>query len=404
MPQGKGALLRVLQQFEAVFRTAPAAAAFVMPFTTYGVERAPNRQQNNTVNQSALGNKSDKGDPTVAGPIASILELRSVGRWLKGALGAPVTGKAVTSQPVNVTGLTVHYASADCTAGNGTLTYTAIGTTITWTPQGGAAGAPVNIGAGGNFTLLGGGGGKSVRITVVAASLPVGDQIDAAIVVSATLKAHAFPINAAVRPSMLLEAQSSDLVKYYRTLGAMVNTLGWDVLNNDQNLSLGIIAAVEVEPVPGAAFDANPTAYGWVRACSGRGRINDGATGLGTIVSGNIQLNNNMTPYQCADGLEGAGFIDNGELMIGGSIRSVFDGAGAYALARAGTSTRIRMESGVLVGADEFKLVLDALDAELTEKAPPREGKSGLFVEQDWKLHLGTYAPELYLVNDVAAY
>ena len=48
--------------------------------------------------------------------------------------------------------------------------------------------------------------------------------------------------------------------------------------------------------------------------------------------------------------------------------------------------------------------VLDALNVELTESAPPKEGKSGLFVTNAWRIHHGTHAPEIYLVNDVVAY
>ena len=73
------------------------------------------------------------------------------------------------------------------------------------------------------------------------------------------------------------------------------------------------------------------------------------------------------------------------------------------ALARAGTSTRLRLESAALNGADTFKLVLDAPTVELTENAPAKTGKSGLFADLQWAVHKGT-DPEIYLVNDVASY
>lgn len=401
MAQARGALTRLLLQLETTYRTAPSAAAVVMPFTSWDVKRTPNRQQNNTVNQSALRNKSDAGDAVVGGSFESILELRTIGYWLKLLLGAPTTGKAVTSQPANVTGVTVQYASSDCTSGNGTLTYTSSGTTLSWTPQGGTAGTAVNVGAGGNFTLQGGGGGKSIRVTVVAGSLPVGNQTDTTIAVSSTLKAHAFPIDTTLRPSALTEAQHSDISKYYRVLGLKLGQLGWDVLANEQNIRGTVMAATETEQ--GSAFDSNPTILSAVRACSGKGVISDNSTGLGTVVGGSVDINNNMTGYACADGLEGYGFIDNGELAISGSIRTVFDGASAYALARAGTSTRLRLESAALNGADTFKLVLDAPTVELTENAPAKTGKSGLFADLQWAVHKGT-DPEIYLVNDVASY
>lgn len=401
MAQARGALVRLLMQKESTYRTAPAAAAVVMPFTNWDVKRTPNRQANNTVNQSPFREKTSPGDPVVGGSFESILELRTIGYWLQLLLGAPTTGKAVTTQPVNVTGVTVQYAGSDCTSGAGTLTYVSSGTTLAWTPASGTIGTAVDVSAGGHFTLQGGGGGKTLRVTVTAGALPVGNQNDATINVSATLKAHAFPINTTLRPSALTEAQHSDLGKYYRVLGLKLGELGWDVLGNEQNIRGSVMAAVETEEV--AVFDANPTVLTAVRACAGKGVISDNSTGLGTIVGGSVGINNNLTGYPCADGLEGYGAIDNGELTIGGSIRAMFDAGGAYALARDGTSTRMRIESAAVSGADTFKLVIDAPTVELGENAPAKTGKSGLFADLNWSVHKGT-DPEIFLVNDVAAY
>ncbi len=403
MPFGRGALVRLLFQRELVYRTPPAAAAKVLPHTSWGVERDARRQANATVNGSRLASKTDAGDPVVGGPFSSILDLRSIGNWLMLAFGVPTAGKAVTKQPTNVTGVTVHYASGDCTAGDGTLAYVAAATTLAWNAQGALAGAAVDVSAGGNFTLESQGGGKSIRITVVADLLPVGNQNDADIAVSNTLKAHSFLVTTDELPSALFEAQHSDLAKYYRTVGAKLGSLSLgDLLANEQNISGQLIAAAETEEV--AAFDANPTAYAAVRACAGKGRVNDGAAGLGKVIEATCEINENLAGYPEADGLDGYGCIDEGELMISGQIRTKFDSAGAYALARAGTSTRLHLESGAVVGADIFKLVIDALNVELTEKAPPKEGKSGLFVTNGWRVHYGTYVPEIYLINDVAAY
>ena len=398
----RGALHRVILNAESAFRTPAAAAAFVMPFTSWDVKRAPNRQANNAFNQSPLAEKTDAGDPTVSGSFSAIFELRTIGRLLKLALGAPTTGKAVTKQPTNVTGVTIHYGSSDNANGNGTIAFVASGSTLSWKTNAGTTGATVDVSAGGNFTLESGGGGKSIRVTVVAASLPGTDQTDTDIAVSSTLKAHAFPVNTSARPSALFESQHSDLSKYYRVTGAKVGRLGWNVLDNEQNVTGEIVAGAETEE--SSAFDANPTSVTWVRACAGKGQISDGSTGLGTVVGGSLEINNNLQPYMAADGLEGAGCIDEGELMIGGSMKTVWDSQGAYAKARAGTSTRLRLESAGISGSDTFRLVIDGLYAELTENAPAKQGKSGLFADVGWKFHRGLYVPEIYLVNDVASY
>lgn len=403
MPQARRA--QGLLQFEVAFRTAPAPAARVFPFSRFDVARDPRRQANPTIKATPLAEKSDKGDPTASGAIASIFDLRSVGNWLKGLLGDPTVGKAVTTQPVNVTGVTVNYASADCPVGNGTLTYTFGTTSITWTPNGGAAGAPVDISAGGVFVVEGGGGGKSLNISVTAAALPGNNQNDANINVHATLKAHAFPFNLSDRPSLLIERGELDLAKFYRFLGCKVNTLSWDVLENEQNVNVGIIPAVEVDPVPGAVFDANPTSYAPVRACSGGGRVWDGSgTGLGTLTACTVAFDNQMTPYPAADGLEGYGVIDEGDIMLSGALRAVFENNKAYDLARAGTSTRMRLQSTALAGADTFGVYIDMPSVELVERMPPREGKSGLFADLTWRAHGGAHMPVIVLVNDIAAF
>ncbi len=260
----------------------PGAKGKVLPFTNWGLERSANRQANATLNGTRLPAKTDQGDPTLAGPFSSILDLRTIGYWLALALGVPTVRKAVSTQPVNVTGVTVQHANAACAAGNGTLSYTAAGTTATWTPNGGAAGAAVNIGAGGNFTLQGGAANSDVRISVVAASLPVGNVNDANISVHATLKAHSFPLNVAALPSGLFEMQHGDLAapKYYRSTGIKVGDIGSDVFANDQSINGTLIGAEETEQV--AVFDGAPTQVQWARACAGRGRLSDGAAGLGT--------------------------------------------------------------------------------------------------------------------------
>src|SRR5262245_38005857 len=111
-------------QFETSYRTPGSAAAKIIPFSTLDGMRDARRQQNNTGSSRPLGNKTDRGDPTYGGSFQSIFELRAMGFFLKALLGNPTTGKAVTTQPVNVTGVSVNYAQSACATGNGTLTYT----------------------------------------------------------------------------------------------------------------------------------------------------------------------------------------------------------------------------------------------------------------------------------------
>ncbi len=404
--QAKGALMQLLLQRESTFRTLPGApAAFRMPFTRYGVGRDPRKQKDPSINSSPLPGKSGAGDAIVEGPITSIFDLRSIGHWLALLLGVPTAHKAVTKQPTNVTGVTIHYTQAATPAGNGTLAYTAVGTTLTWTAQGETAGAPVNVSAGGRFTIPSGSANHGLVVEVAAASLPVGNQSDADIAVSATLKAHAFPFNLTDRPTALLELGHTDTGKYYRTLGAFVNTLAYDLTALEQNIEMGIIAGAETEE--NAAWDAAPTAYESVRAAGAGGSISNGYdASLGTIVEGKLNFSNNAKGMSVADNREGHGLIDQGEITLGGSLKAVFDSASAYALARASTSTRMRLGSQAASGANTFALYWDLPNAEFIEKTVPKEGKSGIFVDLEWAAHRDTAGnlPLVTLINDVASY
>lgn len=406
MAQARGAAASLDLQRESVFRTAPGSpATFRMPFTRWNVGRDPRRQDNNTVANSALPAKRDKGDPMIAGDFDSILDLRSIGQWLALALGVPAANKAVTKQPTNVTGVTIHYAEASAATGNGTLAFTLSGTTLTWTAQGDTAGTPVDISAGGEFLIGSNTASSGIYVTVDASAIPAGDQTDADIAVSGTLLAHAFPVNLTDRPSALLELGFSDITKYQRILGAKLNRLSWDVMNNDQNLQGEIIAAADVDPWPTSAFDSTPTSYEYFRACSCKGIISDGASGLGQIVGGTVQLDNQMTGYELAEGAEGYGLIDQGDLMLSGTLRAVFDGASAWLAARNHTSTRLRITSAATIGANTFSLNLDIPAAELEEARVPVEGKTGLFVDLNWRAHQsGSRVPVITLENDVASF
>ncbi len=403
----KNAVVQALLQFESTYRTPPSPAAKVIPITMLDLDRNANRQVNKTISSRALGNKTDAGDPIVdGGKFGSIFDLRSIGNWLKAKYGAATVGKAVTNTPTNVTGVTIQYAGSDNTAGAGTLAFLISGTTLSWKTQAGTTGTPVDVSAGGNFTLESGGGGKSLVVTVDPASLPAGNQTDTDIAVSSTLKAHAFPVNLSDRPSMVIEEAHSDASKYYRTIGVKLKKLSFpDFTGNEQDVSGELIGAKQTEET--AVFDGSPTSYTAVRACSGKGVITNGAgSALGIVTGGTLEIADEMNGILGADALEGFALIDQGDLMISGKVRTVWDptATAAYGLARAGTSSRLRLVSGGVSGSDVFQLIHDIPYVEFKERKPAVEGKSGIFADLDWVAHNGASSPIIVLVNDVASY
>ncbi|HQS59966.1 MAG: hypothetical protein B7Y56_03415 [Gallionellales bacterium 35-53-114] len=216
---------------------------------------------------------------------------------------------------------------------------------------------------------------------------------------------HTFPVNLDDRPYALLELAQYDISKFNRTLDAHLNKLAWDVTNNDQNITADFLAGEEIDPIPTVVFDAAPTSVVSFRACSASGVISDGAgSTLGQVVDGKIEINNNMAPLELANGVPGYSIFPVGELMFSGSIKCVFDGASAWELARAGTSTRLKMVSAATIGANTFSLAVDMPYVELMEKTVPKAGRSGLFAELSWKAVTGATLPTVVLTNDVVSY
>lgn len=314
MTQARGELTKLLLQYQTAARTAPAPAAKEIPFTSWGVGRDPKRQANHSLNNSPLGNPTDPGNPIVHGPLASILDLRTIGYLLKLLLGQPVS-------------------------------------------------------------------------------------------VGTPLKTHTFPVNLADRPYALMECGLYDINKYFRSMDCHVNKIGWDIGNNDQSISVDILAGEEIDPLPTAAFDPAPTRVAPFRSTSASGVISDGAgTTLGVVTGGKIEINNNIKAQELANGLPGYSLFELGELVFSGSLKCVFDGASAWDLARAGTNTRLKLVSAATIGADTFSLTVDMPYVELTEKAVPKVGRSGLFADVNWKAVTGATLPTVVLRNDMASY
>ena len=79
--------------------------------------------------------------------------------------------------PINITGVTITAVSSGTQEGNGTLTFTSAGTFLKWQAPNETAGGNVAVGAGGSFTLTSG-GGSTLQVSVITASLPVADKTD----------------------------------------------------------------------------------------------------------------------------------------------------------------------------------------------------------------------------------
>lgn len=121
------------------------------------------------------------------------LNASQIAQQINTALG--YTHQMRPSQPVNITGVSAGVCSADTLPGTGTLQYTAVGTLLAWTaPDDVGPGAAVNVGAGGNFTLLSN-NGMSLSVSTVAVSLSATDQVDSITVEPETVRTLAIPVS-----------------------------------------------------------------------------------------------------------------------------------------------------------------------------------------------------------------
>ncbi len=216
---------------------------------------------------------------------------------------------------------------------------------------------------------------------------------------------HTWTLGMAARPSALLELGYINASKYPRWLGAMLNTLSWDIKEADQSISMEFLAGEEVTPEPTAAFDAAPTSYAKNRACSKGGEVYDvqGASTLGRVSKASIKIGNDFEGQNVADGKEGFGEILLGQPTIDGSVTVLFDdGTNIFDYGRDHTSKPMTLISRNDDDSASLKLVLPAV--EFDEAKHKISTSKGLLVDTNWRAHADTTAPTLVLTNGISGY
>ncbi len=218
---------------------------------------------------------------------------------------------------------------------------------------------------------------------------------------------HTYTLSLNDRLSALLELgyleSGSEL--YERWLGVMVNTLSWNVLEAAQSINVGLMGAIQVDPKPGAVFDAAPTAYAKNRACSKQGIVADviGSNTLGNIVEASVEITNDLEGQSYADGLAGFGDFMLGQPAITGTLRGVFDTTSnnLFEHGQQQTSKALILQSKNKAG--DATLTLTCPNVEFSEPKHKIESSKGLHVTVDYRAHAGT-APTIVLVNGIASY
>lgn len=121
----------------------------------------------------------------LSGGAANTDPAAALGGAISTAGGGVILSQSITASTIG--GVTYDDAAGNA-LGNGTVTFTASGQTLQWTPPGGAIGPAVAVGTNGTYTLYGADGLGQVKVTVVAASLPGTDASQSPTIANQTNK------------------------------------------------------------------------------------------------------------------------------------------------------------------------------------------------------------------------
>ena len=331
----------------------------------------------------------------MTGAVAVNVSPQSIGKWLKHLLGLNGTSYAVAKRSTSlITGVEILYAETGTTAGNGTLAFTASGTTITWAPSGDTAGTPVNIGAGGDFTVTST-GGYDLFIRVTASALPVGNQSDTVAVVAGTTYEHVFSPRGTEATSMTLEAdlgsEISSAYRWLRFLGCRVAKGSFKFGSSGFCEASFDVRGATFSNDGGAALDASPDDYGHTAFSMFRGAIEvDGVTyALAQEVM--LDIDNDVDDSNFVIGGGGVrGSLPYGFLKVSGSINALFSDATLLNKAIAGTAAALRIElyNGTGNGTSGNEALIFRIPAlKLEAKTPTVEGPRGVKLQLAFNAH-----------------
>lgn len=219
---------------------------------------------------------------------------------------------------------------------------------------------------------------------------------------------HTFTLTRDCRPSALLQANMAATTggtRHRRYLGAMVNSLNWDVLGDDQNISLDMVIATQQRPHPTAAFDATAVTLPKQRAAAAKCSIVDvaGANTLGQMTGCTLTFENGLEGVKQADGNFGYGDVLMGEPKVSGTLSALFRNGTLMDFAEAHTSKKLVITASNIDGTCTAVLTLPSV--EFSEPAVAVNTKNGLTVQVNFMAHAkaGDGPVTLVLTNNTPA-
>jgi hypothetical protein len=389
MAQAKGALSRVLIDFETAFGEDPvAAAAIVVPFN-YPFDLAgsrPLKEANNTNRGRRDAGMPFYGQFDVKGGATIPVDQIAIGYWLRALLGAPVT-----TGPVNDT---IDNAAAVDKVGD------YVGIPITGHSF--VAGQSITIAGSNNYdgtyVIYSKTTNEIVIPAVYAAETFVGDET-----VVAAYYTHVFKPASAVE-SMVVCKEYTNITQYSKANGVKLNKFEMDFGGDGELIAkLDFIGADEA--LSGAAYDANPTALAFSRFHNMQASIEEGGVSVATVQSGKIAIGNDLASDSYV--IDGSGGkrcdVPEGEAMVSGSLKAMFSDLAFLNKGLNGTESSLK----VVFTAAPYSLTF-LFSEILYEFKSPSILKGGIWVEPTWQAfyedHVGNAAVTVTLVNNHASY
>lgn len=428
--RGANAVQNVI--FESTYGTTPGASGWKrLPFVSsqLGEERG-------LIASDLLGQGREMQDPTLdvannAGDLTLPVDARAFGYWLKLMLGAPTTTGTAASATGVLTG-SANYADAETVTIDGkvytfqaTLTeadgHVHVGANLAASitnlfnainGTGGTAGTDyaaatvahqrVTASASTSTTLtvaarVGGPAGALITTTETAANATWGG----ATLAGGSCATHAFSSGAATLPSMSIEIGNPDVPAFSTHFGARANTLKVSLQRQGLlNAVLGLVAQGESSPLTTSAA-GTPTVITAMRFAQGAGQIlRDGAV-LGSIVSAEFAISNNL---DIVETIRSDGRIEDADpamFAATGALVTRFKDLTLYNLAV--NNTPVTLVYSWTLG--DFTLTFTFARVFLPRVKRPVTGPAGIQASFNWQ-GSGPSAPActVQLVTDVASY
>jgi hypothetical protein len=211
------------------------------------------------------------------------------------SIGGAISSTRVLHQSATgvslIGGVVVNDASGNA-VGNGTLTYTHVGTTLTWVPPSGSAGVPIDVSTGGRFSIQGSGTlAGCLFVTVTPANLPSANTSDTVTIANQLNKMFA---DVAKATSLTGEEFYLCLaVKNCHATDSMVNVLEWISANtpgqDNVTMALDALAASDGSVGPTATAN-NTTAPAGVTFVNPTSSTDTNVLNIGTLAAGQCRF------------------------------------------------------------------------------------------------------------------